>query len=120
MTNYRRLRIAAFWAALAFASACAIWPSDSAPSMTPSDKADHTITFIALNWLIRLAYPRSPWPLSGVALFAFGTFIEFSQSLPFIGRDASFADIIADAIAIVIGLATAVAAKRLLPRLFAR
>jgi VanZ family protein len=120
MTNYRRLRIAAFWAALAFAYACAIWPEDSAPSMTPSDKADHTITFISLSWLIRLAYPRSPWPLSGVALFGFGVFIELSQWLPFIGRDASVADVVADTIAIAIGLATALLAKRLLPRFFAR
>lgn len=119
MMIHRKLRITAFWGALAIAYVCAIWPESSAPSLTPSDKVDHGITFITLSVLIRLAYPRRPLWLAAAALLAFGIFIEISQALPFIARDASSADVIADAIAILIGLTATVAAKRLAPKLFA-
>lgn len=120
MTGQRRLWIVAFWSALVFAYVCAIWPAASAPSITPSDKTDHIIAFFTLSWLIRLAYPRSTMKLTATALFAFGVFIEFSQSLPFIGRDASVADVLADTIAVIVGHGLVIAARRLLPDLFAR
>ena len=105
MTKLRRLWLLAFWAAIACSYVMAIIPH--APQVVSSDKAQHMLAFGTIAFFGRLAYGRT----SALALFAictgFGALIELSQALPMIHRDASWGDLLADAIATVVALAIA-------------
>jgi len=88
-------------------------PSVDLPS-TGWDKANHALAFAVLGVLGRQSWPgRMPIVMPG--LLAYGVLIEVLQSfVP--GRDAEFADVVADAV----GLALAAAAAMLVARRRAR
>lgn len=92
-----------FWAAAIFAYFCAIWPH--AVSLVRYDKGNHIIAFFVLGGLARLGYPRRQAIWIGMALAGFGGFIELSQALPFIHRDAEWNDLFADCVGIAGGMA---------------
>ena len=119
MTRYRKQRIVLFWVATLFTYVSAILPQEEAPSLVPSDKLNHMIAFFTLSVLARAAYPRVAAWKSGIALSAFGAFIEVSQMVPFIHRDAELMDWVADSAAILIGLAVACLVKMAAPKIFA-
>ncbi len=71
------------------------------------DKFEHLTAFFALTVLARLGWPRLPAVITGTILFAYGGWIEIAQSSPSMGRTASGADLVADTIGILAGLAAA-------------
>lgn len=104
MSLLRLLFVIAFWLCIAGAYVFAILPGKDAPSAFAWDKMNHMLAFFVVTVLGRLAYPRASVPLIAVAMAAFGGFIELSQAVPFIHRDAQWADWFADCIATAIGL----------------
>jgi VanZ family protein len=119
MTLYRNLRLATFWVVMLFTYVSAMLPGDMAPTLGSTDKVDHISAFLTLSLLARLAYPRRSLWLTGLALSFFGAFIEFSQAIPFIHRDADVMDWAADTAAIIMGLAATHNLEVLAPKLFA-
>jgi len=107
MSPLRRLFVMAFWAATLFAYVEAILPGRDVVSLARWDKVNHMIAFFTITFLARGAYPRLAVFRLFVLLASFGAFIELSQALPFIHRDAEWADWLADMMAIVVGLIVA-------------
>ena len=90
-----RLVLIAFLAASAYALAMALLPGDDSVGLIPWDKAKHFIVFYVLSILASLALPQSRLHRIGVVILAFGGAIEILQA--FVGRDASWFDLFADA-----------------------
>lgn len=101
---YRRWAVPVFWMTVAIVYAAAIMPSPQAPDLGAGDKINHVAAFLTLALLGRSAYHFQPaWPLAA-GLSLFGAFIEVSQAVPFLNRDANVGDWIADSLAVLIGL----------------
>ena len=66
------------------------------------DKLNHVLAFVALGSVARLGVVR-PWPWIATALLGFGGLIELLQMLT-PTRSAEWADLLADALGIAIGL----------------
>lgn len=107
MSLLRRLFVIAFWCALLFAYAEAILPARETISVAAWDKLNHMAAFFTITFLARAAYPRIPIFRLFVLMAAFGAFIELSQAVPFIHRDAEWDDWFADMIATLVGLIVA-------------
>lgn len=107
MSPLRRLFVFAFWAALLFAYVEAVLPGRDALVLSVWDKMNHMIAFFTITFLARAAYPRIPVFRLFLMMAAFGAFIELSQALPFIGRDAEWDDWFADLVATVAALIVA-------------
>jgi hypothetical protein len=118
LTLYRRYRIQLFWILLVIIYGLAIMPGTEAPTIGFGDKADHMFAFLVLTLLGRAVYGPRRILLLGIGLSAFGAFIELSQGSPFIGRDASMADWIADSFSILLGLGLGAFLAKRLPLLF--
>jgi len=103
MIHLARLSRTLFWLAMLLAYTLAIVPGN--PGIVSNDKGNHALAFSALGLLARIGWPGTAGWKQAVALTAFGGFIELSQAMPFIGRDASWADLAADAIFTVAGIA---------------
>lgn len=104
MSPLRRLFILAFWLAVIFAYVAAILPAAEAPHISMWDKVNHMAAFFTITFLARAAYPRiAVLPLFAL-LAGFGAFIELSQAIPFIHRDAEWDDWFADILATLVGL----------------
>jgi len=81
-----------------------------------ADKLDHLLAFGSLGLVAMCALPaaRRAAPAAALALLAYGGFIELVQAqIP--GRTASWADLAADAVGIVLGLTLAAALRRRWP-----
>src|SRR4051812_28298331 len=89
-----RIVFIVFLAASAFALAKALLPGDDTTGLIPWDKAKHFIVFYALSILASLALPQSRLHRIGLVILAFGGAIEILQG--FVGRDASWFDLLAD------------------------
>lgn len=112
---YRRYAVAFFWATTAIVYALAIMPSAEAPDLGAGDKVNHIAAFLTLTLLGRSAYRAKPaWPLAA-GLSLFGAFIELSQAIPFLNRDANVWDWAADSAAIVVALAIGMVFQRRFP-----
>lgn len=72
-----------------------------------SDKVNHVLAFFSLGVLLRMGWPHFRLVWAVVALLGLGVFIEVVQH--FIGRDAAFGDVLADAL----GLALAAVATQI-------
>lgn len=107
MSPLRRLFVIAFWGALLFAYADAIVPGKDAISLSVWDKINHMAAFFTITFLARAAYPRIPIFRLFVMMAVFGAFIELSQAIPIIHRDAEWDDWFADMVATVAGLIVA-------------
>ena len=101
---FRRAAPFLFWAALLFAYVCAIMPAQEAPKFSSSDKVEHMVAFLTLAILAAFAFPKATVLKVGIWLAVFGAFIEFSQAVPALHRDASVYDWVADVAAICVGL----------------
>ncbi len=86
---------AIFVAAAAFALWRALLPDDGGVGLIPWDKAKHFIVFYVLTALAITALPASRFWRIGLVLLAFGGMIEVLQA--FVGRDAAWGDVLADA-----------------------
>jgi VanZ family protein len=107
MSSLRRLFVVAFWGALLFAYVDAIIPGKDAVSLSAWDKLNHMIAFFTITFLARAAYSQIPVFRLFLMMAGFGAFIELSQAIPFIHRDAEWDDWFADMIAILVGLIVA-------------
>lgn len=67
------------------------------------DKANHALAFAAVGAAARLAFPAARTPSLVAGGMAYGAFIEIVQSqVP--GRSAEWADLLADAVGLALGL----------------
>jgi VanZ family protein len=107
MSPLRRLFVSAFWLCIVVAYVAAILPPRDAPRGLGWDKLNHMLAFFTVTFLGRLAYPRIPVVVIALLMAMFGGFIELSQAVPFIHRDAEWADWFADCIAVGVGLLVA-------------
>lgn len=116
MSPLRRLFVIAFWLAALFAYVEAIMPAHDQIELSTWDKINHMAAFFAITFLARAAYPRIAVFRLFLMMAAFGAFIELSQAVPFIHRDAEwddwFADLIATLVALVIAWPFAILADR--------
>jgi VanZ family protein len=96
MSRLRPLLLAACWLAALVAYVAAILPQQEAPHLGGSDKLDHMVAFFTVTVLARLAYPRASVIRLFVPIALFGGFIELSQMVPALHRDAEWADWFAD------------------------
>lgn len=78
---------------------------DPAPFIagTDSDKVNHVLAFFTLGVLLRMGWPRYRLTLAVFSLILLGGGIEIVQN--FTGRDASFGDLGADAIGLLLAVA---------------
>ena len=107
MSPLRRLFVIAFWLAALFAYVEAIMPARDQIELSMWDKINHMAAFFTITFLARAAYPRIPVFRLFVMMAAFGAFIELSQAMPFIHRDAEWDDWFADLVATVVALIVA-------------
>ena len=107
MSRLRLLFVLAFWACVTGAYVLAIVPGRDAPTGLGWDKMNHMLAFFTVSLLGRLAYPRMPVVAIALAMAGFGGLIELSQAVPFIHRDAEWADWAADCAATGVGLVVA-------------
>lgn len=113
LSAWRRL-FAWAWAGLVIVvAAAALTPGHAAPTLSPLDKLDHLLAFAALATTGALAQ-RAGWKavlVVGVSMTAFGGLIELLQTaIP--GRRGDWADLLADAAGIAIGLVLVPALRR--------
>lgn len=100
------------WFGVALAAVLALGPAPPAPPVEGGDKLQHIAAFAALALAAALAYPapapqrlrREAW--IALALLGYGVGIELAQGL-IPGRTASLADVLADAVGVLLGLALA-------------
>ncbi len=90
-----RIVFVVFLTASAVALAKALLPDNDNLGLIPWDKAKHFIVFYTLSILAGLALPQSRLHRIGLVILAFGGAIEILQG--FVGRDASWLDLLADA-----------------------
>lgn len=97
--------------------ACAAFtPGTSAPTLGVGDKADHVLAFVALALAGALSCRAGPRPALAVALalLGYGALIEIVQTqVP--GRYGEWADLAADSLGTVLGLAAVSALRRRWP-----
>jgi len=109
----RTLRIL-FWLSVAFSFVMATVPHPPSIPGEPADKVQHMAAFATMSLLAGLAYRRIGLVRIGLALSAFGAFIEFVQMIPMLHRDAELLDWVADsaAVAIVLGAVALIRHRR--------
>lgn len=94
-----RLFVILFWVSLVGALTIASIPNSATLTGETNDKLQHVIAFTVLAVLARLAFPHTSLGKLLVSLSVFGALIEIIQFNPALGRDAEFADWIADTLA---------------------
>ena len=94
-----------FWIALVAALWLTLGPSPGQGGGRWVDKIQHAIGFYGLTGLAAAAFARRPLLMLGAAMLALGAVIEVLQATPAIGRDAEWADLLADAVGIAAALA---------------
>jgi hypothetical protein len=94
-----------FFALLAMVLTLALAPDFGGTSVGGFDKVKHACAFAALAAVGRVSFESRVWLPLGLVIF--GLAIEFLQALPFIGKDMSAADVVADAIGVLFGMTLA-------------
>lgn len=77
-------------------------PSDAVPSVSLNDKSQHALGFFVLALTYGLMFPRRRLVVA-VAVCFLGVMVEVLQGIMPFGRDAEFADLIADGVGIALG-----------------
>jgi hypothetical protein len=111
----RALRLL-FWLSVAFSFVMATLPHPPPIPGEPVDKVQHMMAFSTMSLLGALGYARFGLVRLGVALSAFGAFIEFVQMIPALHRDAEFLDWVADTAAVVVVLGLVALVRAILTR----
>ena len=104
----RRLWLGMWWLAIATVVAACLLPGSDLPEVPVDDKVSHALAFFALAASAVQLFRRG-WPLLVVALalLGLGIAIELAQYLFTTTRAMEAADVLADAIGIAAGMATA-------------
>jgi VanZ family protein len=91
------------WMLVAISLAVVFWlalsPVDDLPTVSMADKVQHALAFSTLTLAYGLMFPRR----LAAAMLGLGILIEVLQGVMPFGRDAEFADVIADAVGITAG-----------------
>jgi len=104
MIRYGRFLAPLLWLTAFVVYVLAVLPGGEGAQLFAWDKLNHAAAFLVLAILAVVAHPRVSILRIGLALSAFGGFIELTQMIPALHRDASFDDWFADICAIAIGL----------------
>ena len=91
----------------------ALLPPAEAPSLGWTDKVNHIAAFLTLTLLAAWAWPTARLWRIGILMSGFGAVIEGLQAIPFIARDAEWADWFADSAAVVFALLVVIVMRRL-------
>lgn len=105
-----------FGAAVLIIYGLAIMPSDKAPDLGAGDKINHIAAFLFLTLFGRWALRGTGRLWLALGLSVFGAWIEVTQAIPMLNRDASAWDWIADSAAIGVALLLVWPVERLLRR----
>ena len=78
----------------------ALYPGPHHPRLLAWDKAEHLLSFGTLTALVVLAAPRVSMPRLMLGLAIFGGALELAQATPWVDRDATLGDWLAELVAI--------------------
>jgi VanZ family protein len=103
--RHPRLWLVSGWILVVLAVIVSIMPLSEMPKMGGvSDKLEHAVAYSALALWFAGIYPKSRYPLIGVALLVMGIVIEGLQGAMNLGRHADMRDVYANTLGIVCGL----------------
>jgi len=103
--RHPRLWLVSGWILVVLAVIVSIMPLSEMPKMGGvSDKLEHAVAYSALALWFAGIYPKSRYPLIGVALLVMGIVIEGLQGAMNLGRKADMRDVYANTLGIVCGL----------------
>lgn len=106
-----------FWLTLVLVLTLSLKPSPiSIPHLQISDKIEHFLAYLALGTLMGIGWPMNRARtvlLALLALMLLGASIEIIQGTHWIGRTASWLDLLADVLGAFLGLMTSTALRRL-------
>jgi VanZ family protein len=108
--RHPRLWLVSGWILVVLAVVASIVPPSGLPKMGGiSDKLEHAVGYSVLALWFAGIYPKSRYPMIGVALLVMGIVIEGLQGSMNWGRKADLRDVYANAVGVVCGLLLALA-----------
>ncbi len=106
--RHPRLWLVSGWILVVLAVITSIMPLSELPKMGGlSDKVEHAFAYAVLALWFAGIYPKSRYPLIGIALLVMGIVIEGLQGAMNLGRQADMRDVYANSFGIVSGLLVA-------------
>ncbi len=106
--RHPRLWLVSGWILVVLAVITSIMPLSELPKMGGlSDKVEHALAYAVLALWFAGIYPKSRYPLIGIALLVMGIVIEGLQGAMNLGRQADMRDVYANSFGIVSGLLVA-------------
>jgi VanZ family protein len=106
--RHPRLWLVSGWLLIVGAIIASLVPSNELPTLGGiSDKTEHIVGYGVLALWFAGIYPRSRYPMIGVALLVMGIVIEGLQGAMQVGRQADIRDVYANSIGILCGLVLA-------------
>jgi VanZ family protein len=108
--RHPRLWLVSGWTLVVLAIIASIVPAHDLPKMGGiSDKLEHVVGYGVLALWFAGIYPKSRYPMIGVALLTMGIVIEGLQGAMHVGRQADLRDVYANSAGIICGLVLALA-----------
>ena len=108
--RHPRLWLVSGWMLVVISVAVNIMPAGDLPKLGGiSDKLEHAIGYTVLALWFAGIYPKSRYPMIGVALLVMGIVIEGLQGAMHVGRQADLRDVYANSAGIICGLILAMA-----------
>ena len=109
----RRAWLGLWWLAIAIVIVACLVPGGDLPQLPVSDKVEHALAFLLLAASgVQLYRTGKPLLVVGLGLLALGILIELAQHAFSSSRVMEPADVLADAIGILLGLGTAWTPRR--------
>lgn len=106
--RHPRLWLVVGWLLIIGALVANLMPAHDLPTLGGiSDKTEHIVGYAVLSLWFAGIYPRSRYPMIGVALLVMGIVIEGLQGAMHWGRQADIHDVYANTIGIIAGLTLA-------------
>jgi VanZ family protein len=103
--RHPRLWLVSGWILIVGAIIASLVPAHELPKLGGiSDKTEHIVGYAVLALWFAGIYPRTRYPMIGVALLVMGIVIEGLQGAMHLGRQADLTDVYANTIGIVVGL----------------
>ena len=80
-----------------------VLPTEDLPATATSDRTEHTVAWFVLTVTGYALAPDRRWQIPAFAIF-YGVFVEVLQGLAPTGRHSDFADFLADALGVALGV----------------